>query len=148
MFLKNEIIFELSSPLQGVFKVHSMIKISGNRIKPWLRYWKIWDFVVNFLSFFFFVEFFFGGGGGCSWKIYWSICCRVLFFFQFWCWNVDIDPHPVHLLAIIIYTLNINHFPYLPNQHLCMVHQFISICTDIFIHEMISFSSSDGAFLM
>lgn len=112
-----------------------------------LDYWKIWDFVVNFLSFFFFVEFFFGGGGGCSWKIYWSICCRVLFFFQ-WCWNVDIDPHPVHLLAIIIYTLNINHFPYLPNQHLCMVHQFISICTDIFIHEMIIFSSSDGAFLM
>lgn len=113
-----------------------------------LDYWKIWDFVVIFLSFFFFVEFFFGGGGGCSWKIYWSICCRVLFFFQFWCWNVDIDPHPVHLLAITIYTLNINHFPYLPNQHLCMVHQFISICTDIFIHEMISFSSSDGAFLM
>lgn len=113
-----------------------------------LDYWKIWDFVVNFLSFFFFVEFFFGGGGSCSWKIYWSICCRVLFFFQFWCWNVDIDPHPVHLLAIIIYTLIINHFPYLPNQHLCMVHQFISICTDIFIHEMISFSSSDGAFLM
>lgn len=113
-----------------------------------LDYWKIWDFVVNFLSFFFFVEFFFGGGGGCSWKIYWSICCRVVFFFQFWCWNVDIDPHTVHLLAIIIYTLNINHFPYLPNQNLCMVHQFISICTDIFIHEMIIFSSSDGAFLM
>lgn len=146
MFLKNEIIFKLSSPLQGVFKVHSMIKISGNRIKPWLL--KNLRFCCQFFKFFLFCGIFFWWGGGCSWKIYWSICCRVLFFFQFWCWNVDIDPHPVHLLAIIIYTLNINHFPYLPNQHLCMVHQFISICTDIFIHEMISFSSSDGAFLM
>lgn len=147
MFLKNEIIFKLSSPLQGVFKVHSMIKISGNRIKPWLL--KNLRFCCHFFKFFLFCGIFFWWGGGCSWKIYWSICCRVFFFFfQFWCWNVTIDPHPVHLLAIIIYTLNINHFPYLPNQHLCMVHQFISICTDIFIHEMISFSSSDGAFLM
>lgn len=114
-----------------------------------LDYWKIWDFVVNFLSFFFFVEFFFGGGGGVVLeKFIEASVVEFVCFFQFWCWNVDIDPHPVHLLANNIYTLNINHFPYLLNQHLCMVHQFISICTDIFIHEMIIFSSSDGAFLM
>lgn len=29
MFLKNEIIIKLS-PLQGVYKAHSVIKISGN----------------------------------------------------------------------------------------------------------------------
>lgn len=146
MFLKNEIIFKLSSPLQGVFKVHSMIKISGNRIKPWLL--KNLRFCCQFFKFFLFCGIFFCGGGVVLEKFIEASVVEFCFFFQFWCWNVNIDPHPVHLLAIIIYTVNINHFPYLPNQHLCMVHQFISICTDIFIHEMICFSSSDGAFLM
>lgn len=145
MFLKNEIIFKLSSPLQGVFEVHSMIKIGGNRIKPWLL--KTLRFFCQFFKFFLFCGIFFCGVGVLE-KFIEASVVEFCVFFQFWCWNVDIDPHPVHLLAIIIYTLNINHFPYLPNQHLCMVHQFISICTDIFIHEMISFSSSDGAFLM
>lgn len=147
MFLKNEIIIKLSSPLQGVFKVHSMIKISGNRIKPCLLI--NLRFCCQFFKFFLFCGIFFWWGGGVVLeKFIEASVVEFVCFFQFWCWNVDIDPHPVHLLANNIYTLNINHFPYLPNQHLCMVHQFISICTDIFIHEMISFSSSDGAFLM
>lgn len=82
MFLKNEIIIKLSSPLQGVFKVHSMIKISGNRIKPCLLI--NLRFCCQFFKFFLFCGIFFWWGGVVLEKfIEASVVEFVCFFFNF-----------------------------------------------------------------
>lgn len=139
MFLQNEIIIKLS-PLQGVYKVHSMIKICGDWIKTCLLmnflYWCQWVF---------FCLFFFLGGGGVFFKnllkhLFQSFCSILMLKCRCSSPCTFINYNILHLKHHLPYLL-VSTIMYGPSNYIHL-HWYFYSWNDYF-----SFSS-DGAFLM